>query len=107
MLRIVAGEFGGRKLLPLPGSTTRPMTGFAKKSLFGMIHERLADAVVCDLYCGTGTLGLEALSRGARQCGFAEKDRRVLERLNRNIDTCGVRDSALVWPGNIERRIVG
>lgn len=107
MLRIVAGEFGGRKILPPPGATTRPMTGFAKKSLFGMIHERLTGAIVCDLYCGTGTLGLEALSRGARQCGFAEKDRRVVERLNRNIDTCGVRNSALVWPGNIERRLMG
>ena len=85
-MRILAGEYKGRKLLPPPGrAQTRPITGSVKKSLFDMLGVRLVDAIVVDLYCGTGTIGLEALSRGAARCYFAERDRAVLERLRRNI----------------------
>ena len=99
----------GRKLLPPPGgcTKTRPMTGMAKKSLFSMLSGRLSDATVLDLYCGTGTLGLEALSGGARRCFFAERNRAVLARLRRNIDACGVADAAGVWAGNIESNLAG
>ena len=105
-LRIHAGRLRGRKLLPPPAkATTRPMTGLAKKSLFGILGPHLAGATVLDLYCGTGTLGLEALSQGAARCCFAESDRAVLGRLERNIDTCSVRDESMVWAGNLESRL--
>ncbi len=99
----------GRKLLPPPGGSakTRPMTGMVKKSLFGMLDAagRLDDTVVLDLYAGTGTLGLEAISHGAGRCYFAERACGALERLQRNIETCGVGDIATVWAGNIETRL--
>ena len=104
-LRIGAGSMRGRKLLPPPGRGTRPITGMVKKSLFSMLSGRLNGATVLDLYCGTGTLGLEALSGGARRCFFAEWDRAVLERLRRNIEDCGVGEVAVVWAGNIESRL--
>ncbi len=103
-MRILSGKYKGRKLLPPPpGSSTRPVTGRVKKSLFDMLGGRVVDAVVVDLYCGTGSLGLEALSRGARSCAFAERDRRVLARLRRNIEAAGAAEVCSVWPGDLTK----
>lgn len=106
MLHIQSGQYRGRKLLTPPkGAQTRPITGQAKKSLFTILAGHLVDASVADLYCGTGTMGLEALSNGARHCCFAERDRVVLDRLRRNIDTLGVTGACAVWPGDILARL--
>ncbi len=92
----------GRKLLPPPGVGTRPITGFAKKSVFGILTSQIEGAVVLDIYSGTGTLGLEALSRGAEFVCFAERNRRVIERLKRNIEELQVTEKTKVWAGNAE-----
>ena len=103
-MRILSGRYKGRKLLPPPaGAPTRPITGRIKKSLFDMLGELLAGAAVVDLYCGTGSMGLEALSRGARACAFAERDRRVLGRLRRNIEALGVAEASAVWAGDLTK----
>ncbi len=105
-MRIQAGLYKGRKLLSPPGTAeTRPMTGSVKKSLFGMLQPWMDGAVVLDLYSGTGTMGLEALSRGAARCCFADKDRSVIERLNRNINDFGVDEQCTVWAGDIVARL--
>jgi len=102
-MRIIGGKYKGRDLLPPPQeATTRPITGLVKKSLFGMLGEDMSGMVVADLYCGTGTLGIEALSRGADRCYFAECDRAVVERLRRNLQTVGAVDQATVWTGDVE-----
>jgi 16S rRNA (guanine966-N2)-methyltransferase len=107
-MRILAGEFKGRVLLPPPSVVaTRPITAAAKKSLFDILAPVLPDAAVADLYCGTGTLGLEALSRGGRRCWFADRDRRVLDRLRRNIQTLGLADRCTVWRGDVPARLAG
>jgi len=107
-MRILAGENKGRKLLPPPGgSLTRPITASVKKSLFGMIAGRLGDATVADLYCGTGTLGLEALSRGAARCFFADRDRAVLSRLRRNVEAVAASERCRVRCGDVESRLAG
>ena len=107
-MRIESGELKGRKLLPPPGSApTRPITGFVRKSVFGIVQDWLSEAVVVDLYAGTGTVGLEAVSRGASVCCFAERDRRVIERLRRNIADCGVDDRCVIWAGTIEANLPG
>lgn len=97
----------GRKILSPPGgrNVTRPMTGRVKKSIFSMLAPRLADAVIADLYCGTGTLGIEGLSCGARLCAFAERDARAFRRLERNIEDCGLKDRALLWRGDATVRL--
>ena len=101
-MRILAGKYKGRVLLPPPpNAQTRPITGRAKKSLFDTLGAYLDEAVVLDLYSGTGTMGIEALSRGAAWCVFAEMDRTVVARLRRNIEACGADGVSEVWCGNI------
>ena len=105
-MRIAAGKFKGRNLLPPPrGGRTRPITGLAKKSLFDMLSPALDGATVLDLYCGTGTLGLEALSRGASQCFFAERFANVIDRLRRNIAAVGAASQCTVWRGDVEKKL--
>lgn len=105
-MHILSGQFKGRKLLSPPRrSEARPITALAKKSLFGMLASRVADAVVLDLYCAAGTLGLEALSRGARKVWFAEKDRDTVGRLRRNIETLSAGDRCEVWLGDVTNRL--
>lgn len=104
-LRIGSGELAGRKLLPPKGRGTRPMTGYAAKSLFGILRPRLAGASVADLYCGTGTLGIEAISNGAARVAFADRDRSAIERLERNLVECRCQDRAEVWWGNVEAQL--
>ena len=107
-MRIIAGEFKGRRLLsPSADSGARPITGSVKKSLFGMLADLLPGATVVDLYCATGTLGLEALSRGARRCFFADREARLLERLRRNIAAVAAGDRCEIWRGDIERILAG
>ena len=102
MMRILAGRHKGRKLLPPPaGSVTRPITGLAKKSLFDTLGGLPEGAAVVDLFCGTGSMGLEALSRGSRACWFAERDRKVVERLRRNIEAIGAADCCTIWQGDV------
>jgi len=100
-MRIIAGAYKGRKLLGPVGRVTRPITALVKKSLFGMLGGAVEEAVVLDLYCGVGTLGLEALSRGARLCYFAERDKAALARLARNIEAVGASEQAVVWRGDV------
>ncbi len=106
-VRIGAGEYKGRKLLPPVGMETRPITGRAKKSLFAMLGERLDGQAVVDLYCGTGTLGLEAMSRGAKRCWFAERDRRAIASLRRNIEMLAVAERCTIWSGDVRSRLAG
>lgn len=96
-MRIIAGEFRRRKLKANPGSVTRPITDRAKETLFQHMGEQIEGSRVIDVFAGTGSLGLEALSRGAASVVFIEKDRRAHEFLCRNVETLGVEDRTLCW----------
>jgi 16S rRNA G966 N2-methylase RsmD len=105
-MRIIAGLYKGRNLLPPPGeSSTRPITGSVKKSLFALLGEDLTAQRVVDLFCGTGTLGIEALSRGATHCCFAERDANVIARLARNLQDCRAMQHATIWRGDVQGRL--
>ncbi len=91
-MRIIAGQYRGRKLLgPADAQTTRPITDRVKTALFDRLAaaDRLADAIALDLFSGTGSLGLECLSRGAAFVAFVDRDRTALQRLKKNIDAIG------------------
>ena len=102
-MRIVAGQFRRRQLLANPGMTTRPITDRAKVMLFDRIEPRLAGRRIGDFFAGTGSLGLEALSRGAERVVFAEQDHRAHELLRQNVASLGVEDRALCWRVNALR----
>lgn len=85
-MRIIAGRHRGRKLLPPEGDVTRPVTDRVKQSLFDILSPGLADARVFDCFAGTGSMGLECLSRGAAAVTFFEADRSASQRLKKNID---------------------
>jgi 16S rRNA (guanine(966)-N(2))-methyltransferase RsmD len=105
-MRIMAGEFKNRELLSPPESgPTRPISASIKKSLFGMLGEDLSGTIVADLYCGTGTLGIESLSRGAKRCCFADRDGRVLSLLRKNLQALGVMNRATIWAGDISAKL--
>jgi len=84
-MRIIAGSKARIQLLPPADRTTRPITDRVKESLFAILEPKLNDAYVADLFCGTGSLGLEALSRQATFAVMVENDREALLRLRKNI----------------------
>ncbi|MQB00448.1 MAG: 16S rRNA (guanine(966)-N(2))-methyltransferase RsmD [Actinobacteria bacterium] len=95
-LRVIAGQAKGHRL-KAPTTGTRPMTDRMKEALFSALGE-VESAKVLDLYAGSGSLGLEALSRGAKKATFVENARDAIVKLESNIDTCGLkRKSDVVW----------
>lgn len=89
-MRIIAGEFRGRRLLAPETDATRPITDRVKQSLFDILAPRLPDVRVYDVFAGTGSLGLECLSRGSTHATFFERDKSAAARLRRNVETIGV-----------------
>ena len=106
-MRIISGRNRSRVLLSPEGMVTRPITDRVKLALFNMLMGATEEAVVADLFCGTGSMGLEALSRGARLCYFADADASALERLKRNIQALGEGERSRVWRGDILARLAG
>ncbi len=102
-MRIVAGKFRRRKLLTNPGCTTRPVTDRVKEILFERLQQDIDGKRIADIFAGTGTLGLEALSRGARSVVFIENDRRAFELLEKNVAALGVADDVLCWRADVFR----
>jgi 16S rRNA (guanine966-N2)-methyltransferase len=88
-VRVIAGELGGRRLKAPAGRITRPTSDRVKEALFAMLGD-VEDARVLDLFAGTGALGIEALSRGARAAVFVERDAGVVRVLNGNLAALGV-----------------
>ncbi|HVX85497.1 MAG TPA: RsmD family RNA methyltransferase [Phycisphaerae bacterium] len=97
-MRIIAGEFRGHPLASPPGDTTRPITDRAKQSLFDALQECFVGETVLDCFAGTGSMGLECLSRGAAKAIFIERDRGALRGLKRNIAAMRMEDRAVVLP---------
>ena len=107
-LRIIAGEWRGRKMQAPAGDTTRPTADRIRETLFSMLVSRIGDfdgLAVADLFAGSGALGLEALSRGAGSCIFVEQDAAALRALRANIAAlraapqCDVRASSVLALG--------
>lgn len=108
-MRVVAGELRGRRIEAPPGTGTRPTTDKVREATFNALGslDLIRDAVVADLYAGSGALGIEALSRGAEQCIFVERDRAALRVLRDNLDHLGVDDRSRVTPGDAMALVAG
>ena len=90
-MRIIAGTKRGMKLLGPKTLVSRPITDRVKESLFGVLYKYglPSGAIAADLFCGVGSLGLEALSRGAKFITFVEQDAKIISVLNKNIEKAG------------------
>jgi 16S rRNA (guanine(966)-N(2))-methyltransferase RsmD len=84
-IRVIAGTAKGRKLKLVPGDTTRPVMDRVKESLFNIIGRDIIDATFLDLFAGTGSVGLEALSRGAKHAVFIDLERKAIQTIQDNI----------------------
>jgi 16S rRNA (guanine966-N2)-methyltransferase len=92
-MRIIAGKYKGHHLVSFQADHIRPTTDRVKESLFNIIQSHVEDAKVLDLFSGTGNLGLEALSRGAREVTFVEKNKKSIEILRKNIEKLKVSEN--------------
>lgn len=101
-MRVVAGELRGRRIEAPPGTDTRPTTNKVREATFNALGslDLVRDALVVDLFAGSGALGIEALSRGAAHCTFIERDRTALRTLRDNVEALGLDDRSRVVPGD-------
>ncbi len=104
-MRIIAGEFRGRKLNPIRGVRIRPTADRCREAIFNILSVGVQDARVLDLFAGTGALGLEALSRGARFALFLDNHRDSAAVIEGNIRTCRVEERARILRWNILRNL--
>lgn len=97
-LKILAGEARGRQLKTLPQDdlSIRPMLGRMKKSIFDIIQFKIPDSDFLDLFAGVGSVGIEALSRGAKSCVFAELSSKSLALIKHNVNMLGYNDRAKI-----------
>jgi 16S rRNA (guanine966-N2)-methyltransferase len=84
-IRVIAGSAKGRRLKLVPGDTTRPVMDRVKESLFNIIGRDIFDAHFLDLFAGTGSVGIEALSRGAARATFVDIEKRAIETIKTNL----------------------
>lgn len=95
-LRIIAGEWGSRRIATPSGRGTRPTSDRIREAWFSTLGSRIRDARVLDLFAGSGALGLEALSRGARSATFVDRSRRAARVIGRNVAALGAKDRSRV-----------
>lgn len=103
-MRIVAGDWRGRKLVAPRGDLTRPTADRTRETLFSMLASRLGSFEglrVADLFAGSGALGLEALSRGAASCLFVEQESEAVKVIRANIDTLDARARSTVQQASV------
>jgi len=84
-MRIISGKARGLKLYSLEGLETRPTLDRVKESLFNIIRNNIKDSNVLDLFAGTGSLGLECISRGAKSVTFCDYNKKAIDIINKNI----------------------
>lgn len=95
-IRIISGEFGGRKIEAPDTGRTHPMGERVRNAMFNSLGDRLEGAEVLDAFAGTGSIGLEALSRGAHDVTFVERDRIAQKVLAKNITMLGVERRTMI-----------
>src|ERR1700679_3341827 len=98
-MRVIAGEFRSRRLLSLPGLDTRPTPDRLRETLFNILAPVIEGSVFVDAYAGTGSVGIEAISRGARLGIFIEKDRDAVEVIKANLASLDIKSKGRIIKG--------
>lgn len=89
-MRVISGIYRGRKITGPKGEQFRPTLDRVKESIFNVLSADVMNSGVLDLFCGSGSLGIEALSRGARHATFVDKDKQVLSIARANVESLGI-----------------
>lgn len=105
MTRIIAGEFGGRRLVVPRDARVRPTADRVREAWMSILADRVAGARVLDLFAGSGALGLEALSRGAAHATFVDIGRASITAIRKNVEALGVADRVTIHQGDAMRFI--
>jgi 16S rRNA (guanine966-N2)-methyltransferase len=103
-MRVIAGELGGQRLVAPRGWKVRPTSDRAREAIFSVLGERVAGATVLDLYCGTGALAIEALSRGAARATLVDRDTRVALG---NVERLGLSERVELVRADVSRWLAG
>ncbi len=96
-MRIISGSLKGRRIFAPSGLALRPTPDKVRGALFNILSDQVFDIAFLDLYAGTGAVGIEAASRGARQVTFVEQNGRHLQYLRKNLTTCKLSDQTTVY----------
>lgn len=105
-MRVISGEFRGRRLKAVPGSKTRPTTDKVKESMFNIIGPYFESGLALDLFAGTGGLGIESLSRGMDTCIFIEQDVKALQTVRENVQSLNLsRDRAEIYKNDARKAL--
>ena len=100
-LRIIGGRLKGKRLHPVPGRLIRPTGNRQRESIFNILSHKVENAVVLDLFAGTGMLGIEALSRGAKFGVFLDQRKASVSVIERNLRSCKLKEKARIIQCNI------
>ena len=95
-MRVISGKWKGKRLFSVKGLNLRPTSDRVKEAVFNILQDHVEGRQVLDLFAGTGALGIEALSRGAKRVVFVEESTRSLTALRKNIDGCKAKDQVQV-----------
>ena len=104
-LRIIGGEFRGKKLLPIKGQSIRPTADRVRESIFNILAFQITGQTVLDLFAGTGALGIEALSRGASYAYFIDRHPEALTVIRKNLAACRLSPRSRVIQWNISANL--
>jgi len=100
-MRIIAGHLKNRKILSLKGELTRPTSSRMRETLFNICQNEIVDCEFLDLFAGTGAMGLEALSRGAKSATFVDSCKDAIRNIHRNIEQMDLKKSSVVINGDV------
>ncbi|MGY3714034.1 16S rRNA (guanine(966)-N(2))-methyltransferase RsmD [Sutcliffiella cohnii] len=104
-MRVVSGKFKGRQLKAVPGMNTRPTTDKVKESLFNIIGPYFTGGLVLDLFGGSGSLGLESLSRGMDHVIFVDKDGKAIQTIKSNVESLQVGEQVEIYRNDAVRAL--
>lgn len=103
MIRVTGGSLRGRRLATVRSMDVRPTSDLVRAAVFDLLGQDLSGDRVLDLFAGNGSLGIEALSRGAAEAVFIENSARAIEVLRKNLKLCGMEDSGVVLKHDLSR----
>jgi 16S rRNA (guanine966-N2)-methyltransferase len=104
-LRIIGGDLRGKRLKSIHGKLIRPTADRIREAIFNILLNSIAKTLVLDLFAGTGALGIEALSRGAKRALFVDNQNKSLSVLKQNIASCGLGEKAIIVKWNIRQNL--